>query len=95
MENTTEKMVELLLSRAKMLRYHCPKCKSPLFEKEGKVLCATCGPVKVKKGEKGGGGGEEMLVKKRDELLSKLEKTSDPEEISRLAEAIKKLEALL
>jgi len=95
MEDATEKMVELLLSRGKMLKYHCSKCKSPLFEKEGKVLCPVCDPLNFKKEGERNGEGSEVLIKKREELLSKLKGASDPEEISKLAEAIKKLEELL
>lgn len=32
----------LLLSGAKMLDRHCPKCGSPLFEKDGRVFCPVC-----------------------------------------------------
>ena len=32
----------LLLSGAKMLDKHCPKCGSPLFELNGKVFCPVC-----------------------------------------------------
>ncbi len=34
---------ELLYKGAKMLTYHCPDCKLPLFEKDGKIFCASCG----------------------------------------------------
>lgn len=33
---------ELLVKGAKMLRYHCPECKIPLFEKEEKTFCPNC-----------------------------------------------------
>ncbi|MDI6655226.1 MAG: Sjogren's syndrome/scleroderma autoantigen 1 family protein [Candidatus Hydrothermarchaeota archaeon] len=52
MEKNKEKalrdMAELLLSKATMLQYHCDKCKSPLFEKEGKIICPTCGIMQEK-----------------------------------------------
>ncbi|MFQ6136719.1 MAG: Sjogren's syndrome/scleroderma autoantigen 1 family protein [Candidatus Hydrothermarchaeales archaeon] len=43
MEDRVDKMVELLLSGARMMRYHCPKCKSPLFERGNKIICPVCG----------------------------------------------------
>lgn len=47
-ENALKEMVELLLSKATMLQYHCDKCKSPLFEKEGNIVCPACGIVQEK-----------------------------------------------
>jgi len=35
--------VELLYKGAKMLAYHCPECKLPLFEKDNKIFCPSCG----------------------------------------------------
>ncbi|MEO2151080.1 MAG: Sjogren's syndrome/scleroderma autoantigen 1 family protein, partial [Thermococcus sp.] len=35
-------IMPLMLSGAKMLDRHCPKCGSPLFEKDGKVFCPVC-----------------------------------------------------
>ncbi|MBI5253350.1 MAG: hypothetical protein HY930_03005 [Euryarchaeota archaeon] len=43
-----KEMVDLLLSKATMLQHHCDKCKSPLFEKEGKIICPACGIVQEK-----------------------------------------------
>ncbi len=34
---------ELLYEGAKMLAHHCPDCKVPLFEKDGKIFCPSCG----------------------------------------------------
>lgn len=45
----SEEMVKLLLARAKMLGYHCPRCRLPLFEKDKKVVCVRCGEVRVEK----------------------------------------------
>lgn len=57
-------MAELLLSKATMLQYHCGECGSPLFEKEGKIICPVCGELeeKEKKKEK-----EKVKVKKEGE----------------------------
>ncbi|USS41753.1 hypothetical protein NF865_00555 [Thermococcus aggregans] len=37
-----EIITPLLLSGAKMLDKHCPKCGSPLFELNGRVFCPIC-----------------------------------------------------
>lgn len=37
-----EIITPLLLSGAKMLDKHCPRCGSPLFELNGKVFCPIC-----------------------------------------------------
>jgi UPF0148 protein len=34
---------ELLYKGAKMLAHSCPECKMPLFEKDGKIFCPSCG----------------------------------------------------
>ena len=102
-ENSLNDMVKLLLSKATMLQYHCSKCKSPLFEKEGQVICPVCGIFnnESKKDEdknlkvKSKGRGREALEKKRDELIGLLEKEADPEKIVSIAEAIRKLEDII
>ncbi|MDI9645404.1 MAG: Sjogren's syndrome/scleroderma autoantigen 1 family protein [Archaeoglobales archaeon] len=33
---------ELLVKGAKMLRYYCPECKIPLFEKDERTFCPSC-----------------------------------------------------
>ncbi len=50
-EEALKKMTELLLSKATMLKYHCPDCKLPLFEKDGKVICVNCGEFIVSEEE--------------------------------------------
>ncbi|NOZ77446.1 MAG: hypothetical protein GXO65_07310 [Euryarchaeota archaeon] len=98
-------MAELLLSRATMLRYHCGTCRSPLFEKEGRVICPRCGPVKAasEEGEPGKSrkkgavrdATRKVLEKKRDRLLSELEAEKDPKRITELLEAIEKMDRML
>ncbi len=34
--------VELLFKGAKMLAYHCPECKMPLFKYKGRTFCPSC-----------------------------------------------------
>ncbi len=50
-EKKLKEMAELLLSKATMLEYHCGKCKYPLFEKGGEVLCPNCGPLGMKRAD--------------------------------------------
>jgi UPF0148 protein len=102
-ENALKDMAGLLLSKATMLQYHCSKCKSPLFEKEGQIICPVCGTFdngarkeEDKKPEgKTEGKGSKALEKKRDKLIEQLEKEGDPEKIVSIAEAIKKLEDII
>ncbi len=42
---------ELLYKGAKMLAHSCPECKMPLFEKDGKIFCPSCGREAVIEGE--------------------------------------------
>ncbi|MFQ5974734.1 MAG: Sjogren's syndrome/scleroderma autoantigen 1 family protein [Candidatus Hydrothermarchaeales archaeon] len=110
MEKLEERMVELLLSRAKMLRQHCPKCKSPLFEKGGKIICPACGVFekgkavstkdkktgkKKPKTKKKDKKSDKIIKKKRDELLKRLVKETKPDKIVNLTEAVKKMDHLL
>jgi uncharacterized Zn finger protein (UPF0148 family) len=44
-EEKIKAMAELLLAKATMLQYHCQECGSPLFEKDGRVLCPSCGEL--------------------------------------------------
>ncbi len=98
-------MTELLLSKARMLPYHCDNCKSPLFEKDEKIICPVCGELKFeKKDQKEEAKTEEpqtdsktaqVLKKKRDELLAKIEKEKNPKKLTDLLEALNKINKLL
>lgn len=98
----TEEMVKMLLAKAKMLSYHCPRCNLPLFEQGKKVVCVKCGEVRVEREDSGeakshvkSGSDEkttEVLSRKRKELLSSLESEKDPKKIVSLLEAISKIE---
>ncbi len=101
-------MAELLLARATMLAYHCPRCSAPLFEKEGKVLCPNCGEVKVvREGEEEQAApqaeaepvrprrGEEILAEKREELLQRLKDERDLRAILDLLEAVRRIDEIL
>jgi UPF0148 protein len=98
--NETDEMVKLLLTKAKMLSYHCPRCKLPLFEKDKKVVCVKCGEIIVEKEEKKtlkkqkteGKRTIGVLKKKRKDLLNQLESEKDPDKIVALVAAISKIE---
>ena len=62
--------VELLFKGAKMLAYHCPECKMPLFKYKDKILCPSCKKeaVIVKEGE------VETVIIKEDKKEEKEEK---------------------
>jgi uncharacterized Zn finger protein (UPF0148 family) len=47
--DVNEEMIRLLFAKAKMLGYHCPVCKLPLFEKDKKIVCVRCGEVRVER----------------------------------------------
>ncbi len=106
-EDTIKKMAELLLARATMLAYHCPRCSAPLFEKEGKVLCPNCGEVKVvREGEEEQAApqaeaepahrkGDEILAEKREELLQRLKDERDLRAILDLLEAVRRIDEIL
>jgi UPF0148 protein len=34
---------KLLYGGAKMLSYHCPECKFPLFKEDERIFCPSCG----------------------------------------------------
>jgi len=70
--------VELLYKGAKMLAYHCPDCKMPLFEKDGKIFCPSCGreavfEEKLKEIEKK----NEIEVRKEDKVEIELKSLID------------------
>jgi UPF0148 protein len=100
-EEALKNMTDLLLSKARMLQYHCGDCKSPLFEKGEKVICPVCGELEIeKRGEKEKAKAKEaradtkttqILLKKRDELLTKIEKEKDPKKLTDLLEALEKI----
>jgi UPF0148 protein len=104
-EDILKEMTELLLSKATMLQYHCGDCKSPLFEKDGRVICPKCGPVRVMEEEEKkerppgpsatGDSTVAILEKKRTQLLADLEAERDPKKITALLEAIDKLNSML
>ena len=100
-DKALKNMTDLLLSKARMLQYHCANCKSPLFEKGEKVICPVCGELKIEKKEEKEKGKTEgtitdsktaqVLKKKRDEMLVKIEKEKNPKKLTDLLEALEKI----
>ncbi len=95
-DKALKSMTDLLLSKARMLQYHCGNCKSPLFEKGEKVICPVCGELKIEKEDKKGKTKTEskmsrVLLKKRDEIFAKIEKEKSPKKLTDLLEALEKI----
>ncbi|NJE30795.1 hypothetical protein E3E38_07035 [Thermococcus sp. 18S1] len=82
-------IMPLMLSGAKMLDKHCPRCGSPLFEKGGKVFCPVCEHrKKQQKAEMK--GVEERLMEKLNELANSL-----PEDIDELEKHLRAMEKII
>ena len=97
------KIAEMLLSGGRMLAVHCGTCLSPLFERNGKVVCPICGDrgtPSAKPGVKGTTMSplakvEEVLQTKINSLADQLSKETDHAKTLELLERIKSaLEAL-
>ena len=85
-------IMPLMLSGAKMLDRHCPKCGSPLFEKDGRVFCPVCEyRERQKKSEMK--GVEERLREKLTELANSL--PSDIDELEKHLRAMERIIELL
>ncbi|WP_297498673.1 Sjogren's syndrome/scleroderma autoantigen 1 family protein [Thermococcus sp.] len=85
-------IMPLMLSGAKMLDRHCPKCGSPLFEKDGRVFCPVC-EYRAKKRKKEMRGVEERLMEKLNELANSL--PDDPGELEKHLRVMGKIMELL
>ncbi|RLF87862.1 hypothetical protein DRN34_00795 [Thermococci archaeon] len=87
-----EIITPLLLSGAKMLDRHCPKCGSPLFELNGRIFCPICEhrkkeeTVRLK-------GIEESLIEKLKLLANQL--PEDIDELKKHLEVMKMIVELL
>lgn len=82
---------QLLLSGAKMTAQHCDKCGYPLFEKDGKTICANCSEQEETPREPGTG----ILEKKREELLTRLRESKDLNEIEHILKCLSLLKELI
>jgi UPF0148 protein len=96
----TEEMVKLLLAKAKMLSYHCPRCSLPLFESNKKIVCVSCGEVRIEREDAKNSKSQDapgdamatLLDKKKEDLLSRLKSEEDPKKIVSIIEAISRIE---
>ncbi|ASJ06658.1 Sjogren's syndrome/scleroderma autoantigen 1 family protein [Thermococcus pacificus] len=82
-------IMPLLLSGAKMLDRHCPKCGSPLFEKDGRVFCPVC-EHRAKQEKSEMRGVEERLKEKLSELANSL-----PDDIDELEKHLRAMEKII
>ncbi len=83
-EKDISSAAELLYKGAKMLAHHCPDCKIPLFEKDGKIFCPSCGREAVIEGQQ-----EEKMV---DERSSEPRQPSISQDATEIADLSKKIE---
>ncbi|WP_084177576.1 Sjogren's syndrome/scleroderma autoantigen 1 family protein [Palaeococcus pacificus] len=91
-EEIRKVITPLLLSGAKMLDKHCPKCGAPMFEKDGRVFCPLCEYREQKKRQEMKGI-EDILMKKIRYLVNNL--PEDLEELERYLDIIEKLIRIL
>ncbi|WP_297520763.1 Sjogren's syndrome/scleroderma autoantigen 1 family protein [Thermococcus sp.] len=82
-------IMPLMLSGAKMLDKHCPKCGSPLFEKDGRVFCPVC-EYREKQRRAEMKGVEEKLKEKLNELANSL-----PDDIDELEKHLRAMEHII
>lgn len=75
-----------------MTARHCEKCGYPLFEKDGKTICANCTEEEEEKAKKSLGG---ILEEKREELLQQLRETKDLNEIEHILRCLTLLKELI
>lgn len=75
-EKDISSAAELLYKGAKMLAYHCPECKVPLFERDEKIFCPSCGREAIIEGEQNKRESEETATAKpsqpEDELITEI-----------------------
>lgn len=82
-------IMPLMLSGAKMLDRHCPKCGSPLFEKDGRVFCPVC-EHRSKQRKEGGEDVETALRKKLESLAASL-----PDDVDSLEKHLRVMELII
>jgi UPF0148 protein len=83
---------QLLLSGARMTAQHCDKCGYPLFEKNGRIICANCTEEEEEKTKK---SKNIILEEKRSELLTRLKETKDLNEIEHILKCLNLLKELI
>jgi UPF0148 protein len=99
-DESVQRAAKLLLNGASMLHIVCPECKDPIYRlRDGDHLCATCNKKVMFQNdtsdEKPVQNLDQDPIQNKINILSKqLEKETDPEEIMKLANLIKKLQTL-
>lgn len=93
-----KKMADALRRGAKMLTEVCPVCNSPLFDVKGEMRCVVCDkPVVVVRDEEDIGRAvlpflskrlDEVLVAKMEELINRLSKAVEIDEIYDVCRAL-------
>jgi UPF0148 protein len=98
-DEDVSKMARMLLAGGKMLSLHCIKCKSPLFEYEGKITCPICGeqagearpkPTKAE-ATVAPTDIESALTEKLNQLVDEFRRERDRHAISELLELIRSI----
>ncbi|MEM2233630.1 MAG: Sjogren's syndrome/scleroderma autoantigen 1 family protein [Nitrososphaerota archaeon] len=100
-----KRIAAAIKSGAKLRTEVCPICGSPLVELRGEVRCVVCDrPVVIVRDEAEAGRAmypyvlsalEEVAVAKLEELTRVLAGAEEPEEVSRVSDAIDRLLAVL
>jgi UPF0148 protein len=83
---------QLLLSGAKMTAKHCDKCGYPLFEKNGKLICANCTEEEQEQEKR---SKSSILGEKWNELLMRLQQSKDLNEIEHILRCLTLLKELI
>jgi UPF0148 protein len=83
---------QLLLSGARMTSHHCEKCGYPLFEKDGKTICANCTEEEEESSRL---VTDVALQQKRAELLTRLNETKDLNEIEHILRCLHLIKELI
>ena len=84
-------IMPLMLSGAKMLDRHCPKCGSPLFEKDGRVFCPVCEYRERQKKKSGDTGDVEGRL--REKLIALA--NSLPDDLDELEKHLRAMEKIM
>lgn len=79
---------KLLIGGAKMLSYHCPDCKVPLFEENKKIFCPSCGREAIIEGE----NNSKREVERKEERESEISKSKDDKTTEKSKKSLKSSE---
>lgn len=75
-----------------MTSRHCEKCGYPLFEKDGKIICANCTEEEEESSQL---ATDAALHLKRAELLTRLSETKDLNEIEHILKCLHFIKELI